>query len=176
MKGAIRMKDGATDGEMGMFRKIVKYFGPEWGAAAMGTAALSITMQLSSEVARPFSSMLYIGLGFYLLATVLFLAFLVPWLFLISMIALGVGFFNLEDAIEDEFGAQDETAMSFPLTPGETKRDIVAFERPANCGAFHIDVEASEKQAWRIDYEKHDNRWIRINMGEMEHARLAAAQ
>jgi len=62
-----------------MFRKIVKNFGPEWGAAVMGTAAICITMQLSSEVARPFSPLLYIGVGFYLLTTVMFVAFLVPW-------------------------------------------------------------------------------------------------
>ena len=35
-----------------MIRRMVKHFGPEWGAAVMGTAAISITMQLSSEVAR----------------------------------------------------------------------------------------------------------------------------
>jgi C4-dicarboxylate transporter/malic acid transport protein len=64
---------------MAMFKKIVKNFGPEWGAAVMGTAAICITMQLSSEVARPFSSLLYVGLGFYLLATVMFIAFLIPW-------------------------------------------------------------------------------------------------
>jgi len=58
-----------------MFRSIVKHFGPEWGAAVMGTAALSITLQLASEVARPFSALLYVGLGFYLLTTVLFVAF-----------------------------------------------------------------------------------------------------
>jgi len=62
-----------------MFRRIVKNFGPEWGAAVMGTAALCITMQLSSEVARPFSALLYVGLGFYLLTTVMFIAFLIPW-------------------------------------------------------------------------------------------------
>ncbi len=62
-----------------MFRKIVKNFGPEWGAAVMGTAAICITMQLSSEVARPFSSLLYVGVGFYLLATVMLIAFLIPW-------------------------------------------------------------------------------------------------
>jgi len=64
---------------MAMFKKIIKNFGPEWGAAVMGTAAICITMQLSSEVARPFSSLLYVGLGFYLLATVMFIAFLIPW-------------------------------------------------------------------------------------------------
>jgi C4-dicarboxylate transporter/malic acid transport protein len=62
-----------------MFKKIVKNFGPEWGAAVMGTAAICITMQLSSEVARPFSILLYVGVGFYLLATAMFIAFLIPW-------------------------------------------------------------------------------------------------
>jgi len=62
-----------------MFRRIVQHFGPEWGAAVMGTAALCITMQLSSEVAAPLSPLLYIGLGFYLLATVMFVVFLIPW-------------------------------------------------------------------------------------------------
>ncbi|MEA3490255.1 MAG: hypothetical protein U9R44_07990 [Candidatus Omnitrophota bacterium] len=62
-----------------MFKKIIKNFGPEWGAAVMGTAAICITMQLSSEVARPFSPLLYVGLGFYLLATAMFIAFLIPW-------------------------------------------------------------------------------------------------
>ena len=62
-----------------MFRRIVQHFGPEWGAAVIGTAAISITMQLSSEVARPFSALLYIGVGYYLLATLMFVTFLVPW-------------------------------------------------------------------------------------------------
>ncbi len=62
-----------------MFRRIIKNFGPEWGAAVMGTAAICITMQLSSEVARPFSPLLYVGLGFYLLTTVMLVAFLIPW-------------------------------------------------------------------------------------------------
>ena len=62
-----------------MFRKIVKNFGPEWGAAVMGTAAICITMQLSSEVARPFSALLYVGVGFYLLTTVMLITFLIPW-------------------------------------------------------------------------------------------------
>ncbi len=62
-----------------MLKRIVKHFGPEWGAAVMGTAALSITMQLASETARPFAPLLYVGLGFYLLATVLFIAVLIPW-------------------------------------------------------------------------------------------------
>jgi hypothetical protein len=52
-----------------MFKKIVRFFGPEWGAAVMGTAALSITLQLASEVARPFLALPYFGLGFYLLTT-----------------------------------------------------------------------------------------------------------
>ena len=65
--------------EVSTFRKIVKHFGPEWGAAVMGTAALSITLQLASEVARPFSPLLYVGLGFYFLATILFVSFLIPW-------------------------------------------------------------------------------------------------
>ena len=47
-----------------MLRRIVKHFGPEWGAAVMGTAAISITTQLSSEVARPSSWLLYVGLGY----------------------------------------------------------------------------------------------------------------
>ena len=63
-----------------MFRKIVKNFGPEWGAAVMGTAAICITMQLSSEVSEAFSPLLYIGVGFYLLATVMFITFLIPWI------------------------------------------------------------------------------------------------
>ena len=62
---------------MAMFKKIVRNFGPEWGAAVMGTAAICITMQLSSEVAMPFSSLLYMGLGFYLLATVMLVTFLI---------------------------------------------------------------------------------------------------
>lgn len=62
-----------------MFKKIVKNFGPEWGAAVMGTAAICITMQLSSEVARSFSALLYVGVGFYLLATAMFIIFLIPW-------------------------------------------------------------------------------------------------
>jgi len=62
-----------------MMRRIIKHFGPEWGAAVMGTAAISITMQLASEVARPFSPLLYIGLGYYVLATLMFVAVLVPW-------------------------------------------------------------------------------------------------
>ena len=33
-----------------MFRKIVKNFGPEWGAAIMGTVAICITIQLSLSV------------------------------------------------------------------------------------------------------------------------------
>jgi len=56
-----------------MFRRIVRHFGPEWGAAVMGTAAISIAMQLSSEAARPFSFLFYIGIGYYLLAIVMFL-------------------------------------------------------------------------------------------------------
>jgi C4-dicarboxylate transporter/malic acid transport protein len=64
---------------MTMFKRIVKNFGPEWGAALMGTAALSITMQLSSEVARPLTVLLYVGLAFYLFATVMFVLFLIPW-------------------------------------------------------------------------------------------------
>ena len=63
-----------------MFKRIVKNFGPKWGAAVMGTAALCITMQLFSEIARPFSVLLYVGLGFYLLATVMFITFLIPFL------------------------------------------------------------------------------------------------
>lgn len=70
----IRKKGGLV-----MFQKIVKNFGPEWGAVVMGTAAISITMQLSSEVAKIFSPLLYIGLGFYLLTTVIFVTFLIPW-------------------------------------------------------------------------------------------------
>ncbi|OQX52531.1 MAG: hypothetical protein B5M48_05030 [Candidatus Omnitrophica bacterium 4484_213] len=62
-----------------MFRKIVENFGPGWGAAVIGTAAICITMQLSSEIARLFSPLLYVGLGFYLLATAMFIAFLIPW-------------------------------------------------------------------------------------------------
>jgi len=65
---------------MAMFKKIVKNFGPEWGAAVMGTAAICITMQLSSEVSRFFSPLLYVGVGFYLLATVMFITFLIPWI------------------------------------------------------------------------------------------------
>ncbi|MBN1521751.1 MAG: hypothetical protein JW928_04390 [Candidatus Aureabacteria bacterium] len=62
-----------------MLKRIIKNFGPEWGAAVMGTAALCITMQLSSEVSRPFSPLLYVGLGFFLLTTVIFILFLIPW-------------------------------------------------------------------------------------------------
>jgi len=70
---------------MAMFEKIVKNFGPEWGAAVMGTAAICITMQLALEVARPFSFLLYVGLSFYLLATVTFVIFLIPWTLMFFM-------------------------------------------------------------------------------------------
>lgn len=62
-----------------MFRKWVKNFGPEWGAAVMGTAAISITLQLASETFRPFSMLLYLGAGYFLLTAVLFCVFLIPW-------------------------------------------------------------------------------------------------
>jgi C4-dicarboxylate transporter/malic acid transport protein len=74
--GIRSFKKGVT---IAMFKKIVKNFGPEWGAAVMGTAAICITMQLSSEVSRFFSPLLYVGVGFYLLATVMFITFLIPW-------------------------------------------------------------------------------------------------
>ena len=38
-----------------MFRKIVRYFGPEWGAAVMGTAALSIALQLMGKSGNYFA-------------------------------------------------------------------------------------------------------------------------
>ena len=73
------MQEETSREDTNMFRRIVKHFGPEWGAAAMGTAVLSITMQLCSEVASHLSVLLYVGLGFYLLATVMFVMFLIPW-------------------------------------------------------------------------------------------------
>lgn len=68
-----------------MLRNIIKNFGPEWGAAVMGTAAICITMQLSSEVARPFSSLLYVGMGFYFLAITMFIAFSILWVLRVFM-------------------------------------------------------------------------------------------
>jgi len=62
-----------------MIRRIVWHFGPEWAAAVMGTAAIMITMQVSPEVARPFSPALYIGLGYYLVASLMFVGVLARW-------------------------------------------------------------------------------------------------
>ena len=108
-----------------MFRRIVKNFGPEWGAAVMGTAALCITMQLSSEVARPFSALLYVGLGFYLLTTFMFIVFLIPWTLRFFMYPEKVKK-DLRHPVKGNFFP----SMSYNISPGATKHYIATFENP----------------------------------------------
>jgi len=45
--GITKFKEGVI---MAMFKKIVKNFGPEWGAAVMSTAAICITMNLLQKL------------------------------------------------------------------------------------------------------------------------------
>jgi len=65
----------------------------------------------------------------------------------------------IEDELEDELKAEDETPITFKLSPDITKHYIVTFEKPRLLDRFYVDVDIFRDVTARIYYKKENEFW-----------------
>jgi len=65
----------------------------------------------------------------------------------------------IEDALENEFKAEDQTPITFEIHPNATKHYIVTFEKPHSLDNFCVDVDVFRDVTLRLHYKKEDGEW-----------------
>jgi len=65
----------------------------------------------------------------------------------------------IEDGIENKFKAEDQTPITFGISPNITKHYIVTFEKPHSLDNFYVDVDVFRDLTLRIYYEKKGRTW-----------------
>jgi len=65
----------------------------------------------------------------------------------------------IEDGLEKKLKVNDETPITFKITPNITKHYIVTFEKPHSLDKFYIDVDVFRDVTLRIHYKKENNLW-----------------
>lgn len=66
----------------------------------------------------------------------------------------------IEDGVENKFKAEDQTPITFEISPNTIKHDIVTFEKPHSLDNFYIDVDVFRDITLRIHYEKKGKAWV----------------
>jgi len=66
----------------------------------------------------------------------------------------------IEDRLEDELRVNDETSITYKISPGTIKHYIVTFEKAQSLDSFYVDVDVFRDVALRIHYEKKDRVWV----------------
>ena len=66
----------------------------------------------------------------------------------------------IEDGVENEFKAEDETPITFEISSNATKHYIVTFEKSRSLDNFYVDVDVFRDAALRIHYKKEDGKWV----------------
>jgi len=65
----------------------------------------------------------------------------------------------IEDGLENEIKAYDETPVTFKIPPHKVKHYIVVFEKPKPLDKFFVDVDVWKDISLRIHYRKKGNSW-----------------
>ncbi|MEA3490254.1 MAG: hypothetical protein U9R44_07985 [Candidatus Omnitrophota bacterium] len=65
----------------------------------------------------------------------------------------------IEDGVEKKLKVEDQTPITFEISPNATKHYIVTFEKPHSLGNFYIDVDVFRDVSLRIHYRKRDDKW-----------------
>lgn len=58
----------------------------------------------------------------------------------------------IEDGIEDQVHAEDQTPIAFRIPPGEQRHYTVAFEKPTRLERFYVEVDAWQNRCLRLHY------------------------
>ena len=66
----------------------------------------------------------------------------------------------IEDRLEDELKINDETPITYKISPDITKHYIVTFEKPQHLDSFYVDVDTFRDTTLRIHYEKKGETWV----------------
>jgi len=66
----------------------------------------------------------------------------------------------IEDKIEDKLKLNDETPISYGISPGTVKHYIVTFEKTQSLDNFYVDVDVFRDVTLRIHYEKKGSLWV----------------
>jgi hypothetical protein len=65
----------------------------------------------------------------------------------------------IEDSLENKIKAEDQTPISFEISPNDTKHYIATFEKPRSLKKFYVDVDIFRDVTLRIYYEKENDFW-----------------
>lgn len=65
----------------------------------------------------------------------------------------------IEDGVENKFKAEDQTPITFEISPNATKHYIVTFEKPHSLDNFCVDVDVFRDITLRLHYKKEDGEW-----------------
>jgi len=65
----------------------------------------------------------------------------------------------IEDGLENELKVNDETPITFKISPNTTRHYIVTFEKPQKMKEFYVDVDVFRDVTGRIHYRKENNTW-----------------
>jgi len=66
----------------------------------------------------------------------------------------------IEDRLEDKLKVNDETSITYKISPDITKHYIVTFEKPQALDRFYVDVDVFRDTTLRIHYEKKGETWV----------------
>jgi hypothetical protein len=64
-----------------------------------------------------------------------------------------------ENALENKLKAEDQTPITFEISPNATKHYIVTFEKPHSLDNFYVDVDVFRDVTLRLHYKKEDGQW-----------------
>lgn len=65
----------------------------------------------------------------------------------------------IENALENELKAEDQTPITFEIPSNNTKHYIVTFEKPHSLDNFYVDVDVFRDVTLRLHYKKEDGQW-----------------
>jgi len=65
----------------------------------------------------------------------------------------------IENGVENKFKAEDQTPITFEISPNATKHYIVTFEKPHSLYNFCVDVDVFRDVTLRLHYKKEDGEW-----------------
>ena len=66
----------------------------------------------------------------------------------------------IENNVERELKLNDETPITYKISPNSAKNHIVTFETAENSDQFYVDVDIFRDAILRIHYEKTDGSWV----------------
>lgn len=66
----------------------------------------------------------------------------------------------IEDGVENKLKVEDQTPITFEISPNDIKHSIIVFEKPHSLNNFYVDVDIFRDKTLRFHYRKENENWI----------------